>query len=180
MVMGGPLQSRIAAPTSTIWVLEPSSVTTRCFSLGDSESVGTLLAGIGLHPLMTLQGRPAAWYDRPRCRWMLQNVSGRASRVILATTAGFSPESGPPVSIVDRSAPFAPQGRLTFSFFRPPRLLKWGDFGRVCGAVPRPRHFPVPGSEAGQRSSAQYGLSSRMARSTRRERRSRHLPSGSA
>src|SRR6266436_550805 len=123
-VMEGPLHSRIAAPTSTIWVLEPSSVTTRCFSLRDSESAGTLLAGIGLHPLMTLQGRPAAWYDRPRCRWMLQNVSGRASRVILATTAGFSPESGPPVSIVDRSAPFAPQGRLTFSFFPPPRLLK--------------------------------------------------------
>src|SRR5882757_3942654 len=111
---------------------------------------------------------------------MLQNVSGRASRVILATTAGFSPESGPPVYIVDRSALFAPQGRLTFSFFRPPRLLKCRDFGRVCDAVPRLRHFPVPGSEAGQRSNARYGLSSRTARSTRRERRSRHLPSGSA
>jgi methylphosphotriester-DNA--protein-cysteine methyltransferase len=53
---------------------------------------------------------------------MLQNVSARASRVILATTAGFSPESGPPVSIVDRSALFARQGRLTFSFSPPPCL----------------------------------------------------------
>src|SRR5260221_1090958 len=105
-VMGGPLHSRIAAPTSTIWVLEPSSATTRCFSLRDGESAGTLLAGIGLHPLMTLQGRPAAWYDRPRCRWMLQNVRGRASRVILAWTAGFLPLSGPPVSMDDRSSPY--------------------------------------------------------------------------
>jgi AraC-like DNA-binding protein len=72
---------------------------------------------------------------------MIQNVSARASRVILATTAGFSPESGPPVSIADRSAPFAPQGRRTFSFFPPPRLLNWRSFGRVCGAVPRPRPF---------------------------------------
>jgi hypothetical protein len=45
--------------------LGPSSVTTRCFSLGDSESAGTLLAGIGLHPLMTLQGRLRSMYDRP-------------------------------------------------------------------------------------------------------------------
>jgi hypothetical protein len=55
---------------------------------------------------------------------MLHNVSARALRVILATTAGFSPESGPPVSIVARSALFARQGRVTFSFFRLPRLLK--------------------------------------------------------
>ena len=102
---------------------------------------------------------------------MLQNVSARASRGIVAMTAGFSPGSGPLASIVDRSALFAQQGRLTFSFFRPQRRPKRRDFGRVCGAALRLRHFPMLGSEAAQLSSVRYGLLSMKARSTRKERR---------
>jgi hypothetical protein len=48
---------RLATPTSPIWVfanLNPSSVPTCCLSVKDGESVGMLLAGTGLHPLMTL------------------------------------------------------------------------------------------------------------------------------
>ena len=104
----------------------------------------------------------------------------RASRVILAMTVGFSPGSAVPAFIADPSAPFARQGQATFSFFRPPRRPKRQDFGLVCGAAPRPRHFPMPGSEAAQPSSVRYGLSSKTALSTRRERRSRNLPSASA
>ena len=96
----------------------------------------------------------------------------RASRVILAMTVGFSPGSAVPAFIADPSVPFARQGQATFSFFRPPRRPKRQDFGLVCGAAPRPRHFPMPGSEAAQPSSVRHGLLSRRALSTKRERRS--------
>jgi AraC family transcriptional regulator of adaptative response / DNA-3-methyladenine glycosylase II len=65
------------------------------------------------------------------------------------------------------------------SFFRPQRRPKRRDFGLVCDAAPRPRHFPMPGSEAAQPSSVQYGLLSRRALLMRRERRSKNLPSAS-
>ena len=47
-IRGSPRQHR----------LNPSAVSTRCFSLKDSESAATLLAGTGLHPLMALRERP--------------------------------------------------------------------------------------------------------------------------
>src|SRR5215831_2324396 len=95
-------------------------------------------------------------------------------------TVDFSPGSGPPAFIVDPSAPCARQGRPTSSFFRPLRPRRRRGFGLVCGVVRRPRRFPTRGSEAAQPSSARYDLSSRRALSTKRERRSRNLPSALA
>jgi len=54
-VMGGPYVRGLPANIDYLGLGTPS-VTTRRFSLGDSESAGTLLARIGLHPRMTFEG----------------------------------------------------------------------------------------------------------------------------